>query len=538
MANAINVAIYILSFLMSFAVGANDAANSLGTLYGSRALKLVYIVLFGALFEFIGAVWGSGQVAGSLVSSIITDIDDYPAAYVTQMMLGSSIASFIFIMSSSVFGMPISGTHAVVGGLVGAGLVGCGASSIDWWQIGRIVLSWFVSPVLSMTLCFLLLLLMTSLTLGGIDYSFKYKALALALIAGTCSTLTCFMLIVLLQERRNTPPLEYPIALPSVFLLGFFGSRFLSLHPLMKTRHTTCSILGKSLMFWSWECYDTLLGEAAELLDSIASPLVKEEGEEKTGRTSILVPSETNTEASQDEIEPQGAADLDVPEAAKPGTTSTVSNAARARVAERRLINESFRYLMVGSSFLVSLAHGSNDVANAISALLVVAQLSGKNLTLPFYIGGGGIALGLACLGSRVMKTVGEKVVKLDYPKGFCAQFATAVSVILGSLLGLPLSTTHCMVGALFGIILANKVEMVRQGTNTDPTAEPDERPDPEEKTPVGSWVDKNSQVAEESKKANVKTIYSILGWWVATVPVTLVVSSAFTALCLINATA
>ena len=84
-------------------------------------------------------------------------------------------------------------------------------------------------------------------------------------------------------------------------------------------------------------------------------------------------------------------------------------------------------------------------------------------MSLPFYIGGGGIALGLMCLGYRVMETVGKKVVKLNYPKGFCAQFSTAACVICGSILGLPLSTTHCMVGSLFGIILANKVKYVQK---------------------------------------------------------------------------
>lgn len=73
-----------------------------------------------------------------------------------------------------------------------------------------------------------------------------------------------------------------------------------------------------------------------------------------------------------------------------------------------------------------------------------------------------GIAAGLLTLGYMVMETVGKKVLKLNFVKGFCAQFATAVSVICGSLLGLPLSTTHCMVGSLLGIVLAEKIPFVR----------------------------------------------------------------------------
>jgi len=60
------------------------------------------------------------------------------------------------------------------------------------------------------------------------------------------------------------------------------------------------------------------------------------------------------------------------------------------------------------------------------------------------------------------METVGKKVIKLNFVKGFCAQFATAVSVIIGSMLGLPLSTTHCMVGSLLGIVAAEKLKFVQ----------------------------------------------------------------------------
>lgn len=61
------------------------------------------------------------------------------------------------------------------------------------------------------------------------------------------------------------------------------------------------------------------------------------------------------------------------------------------------------------------------------------------------------------------METVGKKVIKLDFYKGFACQFATANSIILGSRLSIPLSTTHCMVGSLFGIILCNKIDFVKK---------------------------------------------------------------------------
>ena len=74
-----------------------------------------------------------------------------------------------------------------------------------------------------------------------------------------------------------------------------------------------------------------------------------------------------------------------------------------------------------------------------------------------YTLGSFGIALGLLILGYKVMETLGKQVVKLDYPKGFTAQFATAVTVNVGSIIGIPLSTTHCMVGSLIGLIVATK---------------------------------------------------------------------------------
>ena len=194
---------------MSFAVGANDAANSLGTLFGSKALKLTYIVLLGALFEFVGSVWCSGHIASQLIPRLIIGIEQEDADYITRQMLGASISSFLFIMSSSVFGMPISGTHAVIGGLVGAGIIGSGFASIGWMQVFKIVISWVLSPLLSAFLCSALLVIVSVFTLGGINFSLKVKLIGLSLIYAFCFGLTNFMFIRLIQDKEDVPGVEY-----------------------------------------------------------------------------------------------------------------------------------------------------------------------------------------------------------------------------------------------------------------------------------------------------------------------------------------
>ena len=82
-------------------------------------------------------------------------------------MLGTTLSAFGFILFSSIFGMPISGTHAVIGALIGSGLAAVSASEIGWRKVGMMVLSWFISPLLSSLICFILFALVCSLTLGG-----------------------------------------------------------------------------------------------------------------------------------------------------------------------------------------------------------------------------------------------------------------------------------------------------------------------------------------------------------------------------------
>ena len=129
-----------------------------------------------------------------------------------------------------------------------------------------------------------------------------------------------------------------------------------------------------------------------------------------------------------------------------------------------------FAYLMIFTSCAVAFAHGSNDVANAIGPLAAINQATNQLLNQPYtletplwilFLGATGIVIGLATLGYRVMKTIGENIVKLTPSKGFSAQLAAALTVVIASQLDMPVSTTHTLVGAVIGIGLVEGVSTI-----------------------------------------------------------------------------
>ena len=125
-----------------------------------------------------------------------------------------------------------------------------------------------------------------------------------------------------------------------------------------------------------------------------------------------------------------------------------------------------FVVLQILTACAIAFAHGSNDVANAIGPLAAVAyavqelDLGGKAPVEPWMlaIGGIGIVIGLATWGYRVMETVGKRITELTPSRGFAAQLAAATTIVVASRLGIPISTTHTLVGAVLGVGLARGI--------------------------------------------------------------------------------
>jgi PiT family inorganic phosphate transporter len=103
-----------------------------------------------------------------------------------------------------------------------------------------------------------------------------------------------------------------------------------------------------------------------------------------------------------------------------------------------------------------------------------------------------GICLGLLILGARVIETIGGNIIHLDLPKAICAQYSVGIASTLGSILGIPLSTSHSILGALIGIHLAQKIPFVHAIYTHN---------------------------GEEAKKVNLYTIFKVVGWCLLTIP-------------------
>jgi PiT family inorganic phosphate transporter len=135
-------------------------------------------------------------------------------------------------------------------------------------------------------------------------------------------------------------------------------------------------------------------------------------------------------------------------------------------------VEKIFRKMQVFTSCYVSFSHGANDVANAIGPLALIfavltTGIASAKVEVPIWIlllGGAGIAVGVAVLGRKVMKTIGEDITVLNNTRGFSIDFGTATTVLIASVIGVPVSTTHTVVGSVTGIGMAKGTEMVNVG--------------------------------------------------------------------------
>ncbi|RQP21001.1 MAG: inorganic phosphate transporter, partial [Brucella intermedia] len=142
------VAAAVFGAYMALNIGANDVANNMGPAVGANALSMGGAIAIAAIFESAGALIAGADVVSTVATGIIApDTLATPVMFIWAMM-AALLASALWVNLATWIGAPVSTTHAVVGGVVGAGIVAAGFGAVNWSQMAAIAASWVISPVL------------------------------------------------------------------------------------------------------------------------------------------------------------------------------------------------------------------------------------------------------------------------------------------------------------------------------------------------------------------------------------------------------
>lgn len=446
----------VLGGYMALNIGANDVANNMGPAVGARALSIGTALLIAAVFEAAGAILAGGDVIETVSKGIIEARKMPSADEFTSAMTAALLAGALWLNVATWVGAPVSTTHSIVGGIVGAGIAVAGFGAINWPVMGRIAASWVVSPALG----------------GAIAVVF------LALVNAK---------ILVQQDKIRAARTWVPVLL--ALMVGAF----------------TAYLLMKGLkQIW------------------------------KPGAWLILIMSVAATLGSYAVLRPIIARQSDY-----------LPNA-------RKSVNALFTIPLICAAALLSFAHGANDVANAVGPLAAIFTTANsgrieQSVDVPLWImlvGAVGIATGLALFGPRVIRTVGRKITKLNPVRAFCVALSAAVTVIAASALGLPVSSTHIAVGAIFGIGFYREFVRHRRRTRW-PALDADNiaseavltmdaiDSEPWELSKQGERKDFGKLIRKNEKRRLVRRshLLTIVGAWVITVPVTAILSAGLFAI-------
>lgn len=369
---------------MAMNIGANDVANNVGPAVGSKALTMGGAILIAMIFEAAGAFIAGGEVVSTIKGGII-DVSAFgeDTERFIWAMMAALLAAALWLNLATFAGAPVSTTHSIVGGVMGAGIAAAGFTIVDWAMMGAIVSSWVISPVL-----------------GGVIAALFMLAIEKTIIS-----------------RKDQVRASYRWVPGYVAIMAWAFVTYLVIKGLSKI----------------WPAFI----ETLNWLPMVAF--------EVTEKPSFLFASVIGLIAAM---------------AVLVLTKRSVGKKLPAMSNERASVNTLFTIPLVFAAALLSFSHGANDVANAIGPLAAIndAILQGGITTeagIPIWVmavGALGIAIGLGLYGPRLIRTVGGEITELDQMRAYSIAMAAALTVIIASQLGLPVSTTHIAIGGVFGV--------------------------------------------------------------------------------------
>lgn len=420
------ILVLISGFYMAWSIGANDVANAMGTSVGSGALTLRKAIFVAAILEFCGAYFFGSHVSETVQNGLIdTSIYSETPLKLVYGMLSALIATGVWLQIASYYGWPVSTTHTIVGAIVGFGLISGGLDAIQWYNIVFVASSWLISP-----LC------------GGIVSFFIFNLLRKQIF---------YSATPLQSAIKLTPPLVLVVITTLSLVMVYQGLQNLHLDLNLFEAFGISIALGG-------------IASGASMLWLKKLPLTPN----KTAREALSLPQAMyNLEKAKEHLKSDETPTKFLEEMESISDALKKSEERLDKSSEYAIVERIFGYMQVMSACLMAFAHGANDVANAIGPLSAALQvlLTGQIFSqapVPAWtlaLGGLGIVVGLATWGWRVIETIGKKITELTPTRGFAAEFGAAATVLVASRLGMPISTTHTLVGSVIGVGLARGIE-------------------------------------------------------------------------------
>ena len=452
----------VIGMVMAFGIGSNDAANSLSCTVGSGAIGLRAGCLMGGIMEWAGAVAVGYGVAKTIKGTAkITTPDCFACGYCNSgmslyaiAMLSALTAASIFLLLASTTSMPVSTTHSIIGGAVGATIAAVGLPCLNWeldGGLGGIVLSWVLSPILSGAI-------------GSLAYFITMYTIIKPKLGG--------------NPRRNAL-----IGVPILYGAQAYVMVFLVLlkAPMTKKKFTLSEFalysfpagVGVALLavIYCWFYVRPRIPSKNPDFDYPVKGVSKEIGVKQADQ-------ETGNPSEEEENHPVPGSPVAAQlnplkaggvEAYKYISEKTISPTPAEEEEEHYNEEEKdaifyFKYLLVFVAALESFAHGSNDTGNATGAVSAIIQTFEEGTTqctkpeTPFYVmavAGFFVFLGVNTYGFRVIQTVGVAITNINFHRGWCVEFASTFTVIVATTVSMPVSTTHCQVGAVVAVGLS-----------------------------------------------------------------------------------
>jgi PiT family inorganic phosphate transporter len=355
----------LIAAYMALSIGANDVANNMGPAVGSRALTMGSALAIAAVFEAAGALIAGGDVVRTISRDLLQPDANLPPIHFVLVMSAALLAAAAWIHLATFLGAPVSTTHSVIGGVMGAGVAAAGINMVVWPVIGTIAASWVISPVMGG--------LIAAGLLGFIKWAVLFRKDKIAAAQRWVPVIIALMTSVFsmyLVEKGLSRVWQAPLPVIITFGAIAFAAGYFAALPWVRRR-------------------------------------------------------------------------------------------AHKMENRRKDVSALFTLPLICSAALLSFAHGANDVANAVGPLAAIVSTATTGVTSPdrvelplwvLMIGAVGIAIGLALFGPKLIRTVGEKITKMDAIRAFCVALSAAFTVLVASALGLPVSSTHIAVGAIFGV--------------------------------------------------------------------------------------